>query len=316
MKLGIFILFVLGASLALAEPSVIVTGSKKTFHICDGTFSRADFSSANRGCSGSKSQWEVNEKVCVFQAADAKEKVTLADPKSVRVCGTVVKTDGALADVKVTAASKKWLSEGDSVRVAKTPSGRPGRADILDPTAYAVAALGRLSGGPYGAADSGGKESTGAHGPSVEISAGAQMGTTYFFPIGNLQVRLLKNLYVGGTFTYLNASSGNQTLSGIGFGLMISYYFERLLVPGIWTRVGGGMFNMTVTDTTVKTGSPMFGTGVLGWGTAFKMGREGNVQLAVRGAVGALYVSSESQSLGLDFSGVLPTFIVEIGLGF
>lgn len=223
-----------------------------------------------------KKPWQVKDAICIYQGG-----VEAA-------CGTVVKVipQGALARI---GSEKKTIAKGDTVGLAK---GRRTASSEISTTA---------------------SPSSPKSDREWEFAAGVGGGTSYFYPVLNVQRRLSNNWAIGAVPFFVSSSSASNTsvVTAYGASLTLNYYLKKCF-EGLWFQVGGGAAGFSV-NTSGATTTSISGMALATVG--YRLEITSNINIGA--ALGGLYVSPlASSTVIISLSGILPYGMVDAGFSF
>jgi len=227
------------------------------------------------------SSFSVNDALCVERDA------------ANRVCGQVVKVL-AKGIIFSAANANHGLQQGDRVTLRR--NGRSVASQEYDPTMSSTASTRR--GGYVGRRN--------------DVSAGVE----FIQPMMIYQRMLGSHFAIGLMPIYMDFSSLDGSLSGIGGHLMLNYY-SKSPFKGWWLFGGVGYYSFTATlnatqnnPTTTEKGSTI--SALVGGGYRFVFGSSGwNLGLGA----GVQYLANP-QTTSLQFSSILPAASVDVGYAF
>lgn len=161
---------------------------------------------------GATENFQPGEKLCIQMAG------------KIAACGEVVKRVGSKAAVKVTKKARgTTIKEGATVAL---------RGQIRSPASAASVLTGRQQASGYTPRG------------LWNLSAGANGGLNYFYPILHVEAEIGDGLTVGAMplFMYLKSSAASTT--GFGGFVTFGYYFGGQSFKNFGLQLGGGMYSL------------------------------------------------------------------------
>lgn len=134
------------------------------------------------------------------------------------------------------------------------------------------------------------------------------IGINYIFPYFQSLWRVGEGFAVGGQFLYMNYPLSNGSLKGWGW-LLGMHYFGTTTFHGLWAELSVGTYKLTGEESGVEESkTPLALTGTLGWRWLWDSG------LSMGFGVGFnAFFGTRFQNLNLDFSGLLPAILMDVG---
>lgn len=244
----------------------------------------------------SSKPWKVRDRVCVIQV------------RSAIGCGVVTKTATKGAIVKLDNATHDIIA-GDRV----VPEEREEQPEAKRPTdSEASAPLPRQSKTKEKAPllETVVPSSESDEGP-FNLSLGAVISFSFFYPMANLQLALSPKFAIGLVPMVLVARSGTSDYLALGAYGTLNYYGQQSF-RGIWIQLGAGASNTTISSPSgSESAMQLLGLATVGWRGYWDLG------LNIGVAVGVQYFQDPGfASATIQSAGILPAFLVDVGMGF
>ncbi|MBY0369315.1 hypothetical protein K2X33_01430 [bacterium] len=143
------------------------------------------------------------------------------------------------------------------------------------------------------------------------VTLGAGLGTSFFYPQMGFQVAITPNLAIGASGTFLSAANAPVNLMAIGGSGTIAFYSQEYF-RGLWIQASGGLTSISVRggvqdeDATCFTGSFMVGWRAY-WDFGFNIGA----------AAGVNYLADPNfTTITTSASGIHPAVNIDLGFNF
>lgn len=133
-------------------------------------------------------------------------------------------------------------------------------------------------------------------------------GVNYIFPTVSYQQSLFDNIVLGLTPTLVNTPSGNGTVTGFGMYVSMNHYGIEAF-HGDWIQLGAGFMKLSSGTADWTTPAIM---ATAGWRWYW----EGGLNFGLGLGMQYMLTSKPPEASNVDFSGLLPALILDLGYAF
>lgn len=140
------------------------------------------------------------------------------------------------------------------------------------------------------------------------LMSNVSVGVNYIFPTVSYQQRVLDNIILSVTPTLVNTPAGSGNVGGYGMYVSLNHYGIEAF-HGDWLQIGAGFMKLTSGD--AHWNSPAI-LATAGWRWYF----DGGINFGTGVGIQYFLTRKPATASSVDFSGLLPSVIMDLGFAF